>query len=112
MGWGLEQEIDNNGIPDSANVLLTRYGIIWANNYGCFMYGGQAPVELSQRIGSVEWRSHLSRNYEVLPIGFHEKQINYLLLSKVAFIKLILAMLGFITLQLMVGQKGKMNFIA
>lgn len=73
MGWGLEQEIDNNGIPDSANVLLTRYGIIWANNYGCFMYGGQAPVELSQRIGSVEWRSHLSRNYEVLPIGFHEK---------------------------------------
>ena len=73
MGWGLEQEIDNNGIPDSANVLLTRYGIICANNYGCFMYGGQAPVELSQRIGSVEWRNHLSRGYKVLPIGFQEK---------------------------------------
>jgi len=73
MGWGLEQEIDNNGISDSANVLLTRYGIIWANNYGCFMYGGQAPVELSQRIGGVEWRSHLSRGYNVLPMGFQEK---------------------------------------
>ena len=73
MGWGLEQEIDNNGIPNPANVVLTRYGIIWANEYGCFMYGGQAPVELSQKIGGVKWREHLDNNSVIFPIGFHEK---------------------------------------
>tara|TARA_R100001463_G_scaffold43080_2_gene90021 strand:+ start:16417 stop:18699 length:2283 start_codon:yes stop_codon:yes gene_type:complete len=73
MGWGVELQIDNNGVPNPANVQLTRYGIAWANNFGCFLYSGQQPTELSQRIGGVEWRSWLNNEYEAMPIGMHDK---------------------------------------
>ena len=54
-GWGLEQEIDNNGVEYQTNVINTRYGIIWANRYGCFMYGGQGVQELSASLSPSFW---------------------------------------------------------
>ena len=54
-GWGLVQEIDNNGVPYPSNVTNTRYGIVWANRYGCFMYGGQGVMELSSPIDPSTW---------------------------------------------------------
>tara|TARA_R110002167_G_scaffold112850_1_gene285519 strand:- start:11543 stop:13813 length:2271 start_codon:yes stop_codon:yes gene_type:complete len=81
MGWAIEQEIDNNGILSATNVLTTRYGVIWANNYGCFIFAGQQPQELSAKIGSTEWRNYLAFNYDDLVIGF-ENKTNQLFVSE------------------------------
>ncbi len=61
-GWGMEQEIDNNGVPYQTNVIKTRYGIVWANRYGCFTYGGQGVQELSQSLSASSWFNKLGSN--------------------------------------------------
>jgi len=74
MGWGMEQEIDNNGVLSPANVLLTRFGIVWANKYGCFIYSGQGvPVELSAQIGAYEWESYLDQSSDNYSLGMDSK---------------------------------------
>ena len=58
-GWGMEQEIDNNGVPYQTNVIKTRYGIVWANRYGCFTYGGKGVQELSAQLSSGDWLAQM-----------------------------------------------------
>ncbi len=65
-GWGLEAEIDNNGVPHPSNVTNTRYGIVWANKYGCFMYGGQGVQELSASISPEIWIDTFNDNEKMI----------------------------------------------
>ena len=70
-GWGLEQEIDNNGVEYQTNVVNTRYGIIWANKYGCFMYGGQGVQELSMTLSPSFWLDNLGASASKFIIGMN-----------------------------------------
>jgi hypothetical protein len=78
MGWAVEQEIDNNGVLTQSAVIGTRYGIIWANSYGCFLFSGKQPQEISGTIGSSEWKAFLAGDVYIL--GFDTK-LNKLVVS-------------------------------
>jgi len=78
MGWAVEQEIDNNGVLTQSAVIGTRYGIIWANSYGCFLFSGKQPQEISGTIGTAEWKSFLTGDIYIL--GFDTK-VNKLVVS-------------------------------
>lgn len=56
MGWNLEQTIEGNGVKYGGSVVKTRYGIVWANSDGCFIYTGRGmPEELTNNIDSADW---------------------------------------------------------
>lgn len=51
MGWALENVIENNGANSKSSICRTRYGVVWANTNGCYMWNGQGlPTELTTPI--------------------------------------------------------------
>ncbi len=44
--WFLEESIDNLGISHSFNVCQTKFGIIWVNESGCYIYDGSKVSNL------------------------------------------------------------------
>jgi len=51
MGWQLELVIENNGVNATNAICRTRYGVVWGNENGCYIWGGQGlPQELTTSI--------------------------------------------------------------
>ena len=47
----LEDKLDYRGVSHKASVFKTEYGIVWANNNGCYYYDGKKVNDLLERDG-------------------------------------------------------------
>ncbi len=47
-GWFLEESIKNSGVSFHYSMTKTEFGVIWANEKGCFIYNGVSIVELTK----------------------------------------------------------------
>ena len=54
-GWFLEESIKNSGVSYPYSVVKSEFGIIWANEKGCFIYNGADIIDLTKnKIGVFE----------------------------------------------------------
>lgn len=62
-GWYLERSYPNMGIKHAKAYQDTRYGILWVNDNGCFLYSGKLADSLSQNIDSGQWATDFVTDY-------------------------------------------------
>jgi len=75
----LEDKLDYRGISHRASVFKTEYGIVWANNNGCFYYDGKQVNDLLQKDGrplitQLQWETFLG-TYPLVGYSPKKKQI-------------------------------------
>jgi len=75
----LEDKLDYRGISHRASVFKTEYGIVWANNNGCFYYDGRKVNDLLEKDGrplvtQSQWESFLG-TYPLVGYSPKKKQI-------------------------------------
>lgn len=47
-GWFLEEAIKNSGVSFHYSMTKTEFGVVWANEKGCFLYNGADTVNLTK----------------------------------------------------------------
>ena len=47
-GWFLEESIKNSGVSFHYSIVKTEFGVVWANEKGCFIYNGADTVDLTK----------------------------------------------------------------
>ena len=62
-GWFLEENLQRLGVAHHNAVYRTDYGIIWANELGCYLYDGSKINNLTEnKIDDDTWKSHVTAN--------------------------------------------------
>ena len=75
----LEDKLDYRGVSHRASVFKTEYGIVWANNNGCFYYDGRKVNDLLEKDGrplitQSQWETFLGA-YPLVGYSPKKKQI-------------------------------------
>jgi hypothetical protein len=75
----LEDKLDYRGVSHKASVFKTEYGIVWANNNGCFYYDGRKVNDLLQKdgrplINQTTWETFLG-TYPLVGYSPKKKQV-------------------------------------
>ena len=75
----LEDKLDYRGVSHRASVFKTEYGIVWANNNGCFYYDGKQVNDLLQKDGrplvtQSQWETFLG-TYPLVGYSPKKKQV-------------------------------------
>lgn len=75
----LEDKLDYRGVSHRASVFKTEYGIVWANNNGCFYYDGKQVNDLLQKDGrplitQLQWETFLG-TYPLVGYSPKKKQV-------------------------------------
>ena len=47
-GWFLEESIKNSGVSFHYSMTKTEFGVVWANEKGCFLYNGADTINLTK----------------------------------------------------------------
>lgn len=58
-GWGVVGKYDFMGIKFPSAYTKTEFGIVWANEFGCYMSNGQGVQKLTNSIGDTTWNSFI-----------------------------------------------------
>jgi len=61
-GWFLEENLQRLGVVHHNAVYRTDYGVIWANEYGCYLYDGKIRNLTENKIDDDTWKSHVTSN--------------------------------------------------
>ena len=59
----LEEKLELRGAPHQASVFKTEYGVVWANQYGCFFYDGRKVNDLLEKDGRPIIKQSTWRNF-------------------------------------------------
>lgn len=75
----LEDKLDYRGVSHRASVFKTEYGIVWANNNGCYYYDGRKVNDLLEKDGrplitQSQWESFLG-TYPLVGYSPKKKQV-------------------------------------
>ena len=75
----LEDKLDYRGIPHRASVFKTEYGVVWANNNGCYFYDGRKVNDLLEKDGrplvsQSDWETFLG-TYPLVGYSPKKKQV-------------------------------------
>ena len=58
-GWGLAGKYDYMGVKSPSSVAKTELGIVWANEYGCYISSGQGVQKLTNSISDTTWATFI-----------------------------------------------------
>jgi hypothetical protein len=56
-GWYLEAEYEGMGCKYPEAIVKTAYGVCWTNEYGVYIFNGEAPIELSVKLSDEGWNN-------------------------------------------------------
>mgnify|MGYP003145993781 FL=1 len=75
----LEDKLDYRGVSHKASVFKTEYGVVWANNNGCYYYDGRKVNDLLEKDGrplitQSQWESFLG-TYPLVGYSPKKRQI-------------------------------------
>jgi len=65
-GWGIAGKYDFMGIKFPSAYTKTEFGIVWANEFGCYMSNGQGVQKLTNSIGDTTWNAFIHDTYPAL----------------------------------------------
>ena len=75
----LEDKLDYRGVSHKASVFKSEYGVVWANNNGCFFYDGRRVNDLLEKDGrplitQTDWETFLG-TYPLVGYSPKKKQV-------------------------------------
>ena len=73
----LEDTFMHKGVPHSASVCKTDYGIAWANTTGCYLYDGQKVIDLLEKKGE-PLISQDTWSVVVPKVGYFPKKLHWI----------------------------------
>jgi hypothetical protein len=56
-GWYLEAEYEGMGCKHPEAIVKTAFGVCWTNEYGVYLFNGEAPIELTLKLDDENWNS-------------------------------------------------------